>query len=356
MSNATNMQIVQIVGFDLGHGETAVSICPVGDGAQAQDMDVWGNGMKSVTTAIGWLPNKEIRVGEKALTNLKVNEKCICFKGDPLGRPGESKPEAEKRNCVVQAYSKAWCDQLLKNNQVSGDGTTRYYVGCPSGWSPESIRCYHDLLAKVSSSSLEIIKESRAGFVNAVDSKAGILALNALRENILIVDIGSSTTDLTLVHNLLDEDFGNPQLGAALIEQALFDHTLKQLPDRARWDAAFDKYPHLRARCEIACRKTKKIYFQGEQDYLDDPTQSAVQNEMVVGLGTFAPTAYAATMESILDEGQPALSGRSWRAAFRDTLLDARKKLVDLLADQSIVTLIGSDSTLRRRTYSRSSP
>ena len=324
MSDESN---IKIVGFDLGHGETAVSVCHQSDDAKPQELDVWGGGMKSVVTAVGWHPEQGVVVGTTALTNAKVEKSCICFKGDPLGRPDESMAAAEERNRIVQAYFKAWCDKLVQNNQVSADGSTRYYVGCPSGWSRKSIDRYQKMLAEIAGVHVTIIKESRAAFVNTVESKTSTLALEDLRKNVLIVDIGSSTTDLTLVHDLLDEDFGNPQLGAALIDQTMFRNTLAQSSDRAQWEEAFAKNPKLRARCEIACRTSKEKYFRSEQDYLDDSTLDAGVGVSVAGMGEFKPAVYATTMESILDEAQPSLGGRTWRDALRNTLLEARSKL-----------------------------
>jgi len=337
----------KIVGFDLGHGETSVSICTLDDNARPQDLEVWGGGMKSVITAVGWHPEQGVVVGNSALTNAKVEKTRICFKGDPKGRAGETKDATDERNGVVQAYFKAWCDKLAQNNQVSADGATKYYVGCPSGWSPESISCYKKMLAEIGGRDITIVKESRAGFVNTVESGTSTLALEDLRKDVLIVDIGSSTTDLTLVHDLLDEDFGNPQLGAALIDQTLFRRTLEQSAARAPWEAAFAKNSKLRARCEIACRKAKEIYFRSEQDYLDDPTLVASQGELVAGLGEFRPMVDAATMNSVLDEAQSSLGGRSWRGAFRGTLLEARKKLADRSIKLAALVLTGGPSRMR---------
>ena len=241
----------RIAGFDLGHGETAVSICNLHGDAKPQDLDVWGGGVKSVLTAIGWHPEQGVMVGGSALMNAKVEKSQICFKGDPLGKPTESKVQTDERNRVVQAYFKAWFDRMAANNQTGGDGGVKLYVGCPSGWSYESINRYQKLLQDVVSAKITIVKESRAAYLNTVESKTSTLALEDLRKDIMIVDIGSSTTDLTLVHDLLDEDFGNPQLGAAIIDQSLYRRTLEKSPERALWEDALSRNPKLRARNSI---------------------------------------------------------------------------------------------------------
>jgi molecular chaperone DnaK (HSP70) len=58
--------------------------------------------------------------------------------------------------------------------------------------------------------------------------EAGKLDYDKLRSAVLIVDIGSSTTDFTLVKSLheIPLDFGRNALGASLIDKAIFARTL----------------------------------------------------------------------------------------------------------------------------------
>jgi molecular chaperone DnaK (HSP70) len=75
-------------------------------------------------------------------------------------------------------------------------------VGAPSGWSSAVCSKYEDLLRSAGLSQVEVKPESRGALLFARDSGEVVMENGQFRGKILIVDIGSSTTDYTRVVDL----------------------------------------------------------------------------------------------------------------------------------------------------------
>jgi molecular chaperone DnaK (HSP70) len=133
--------------------------------------------------------------------------------------------------------------------------------------------------------------------------EAGKLDYDKLRSSVLIVDIGSSTTDFTLVKSLheIPMDFGRNTLGASLIDKAIFAQTLAKHEEKALLERVFEDYPHHQARCEIACRKAKEDFFSNEQLY-SHPQTFARGFESINEQIFFIPQVNRLIMEDILNQ------------------------------------------------------
>ena len=73
------MQVLETIGFDLGHGETAVARALVESIESPEMLEI--NNKKVQITALGWHPNLGYVVGEQALiqagvTQLKIRRRC----------------------------------------------------------------------------------------------------------------------------------------------------------------------------------------------------------------------------------------------------------------------------------------
>jgi molecular chaperone DnaK (HSP70) len=156
--------------------------------------------------------------------------------------------------------------------------------------------------------------------------EVGKFDYETLKSSVLIVDIGSSTTDFTLVKSFqeIPKDFGMNALGAALIDQAIFARTLASHEQKDLLEKVFAEYPHHQARCELACRKAKEDYFSNEQLY-SDPQSFARGFESINEQIYFIPKVNRLMMEEILHQPLPELEQKSWIECFRLAVNEAKR-------------------------------
>ncbi len=168
-------------------------------------------------------------------------------------------------------------------------------------------------------------KESRAAFLHLKESRISEVDAERLMQNVLIIDIGSSTTDFTIVSRMQArpiEDFGL-SLGAGLIEEMIYERTLlrmeKETPDELqRLEDVFQKFPHFKRQCLIACREGKEKYFSIPELYLseDQPVDCSLKFRTIKPPIEFEPCIHRDEMEKILALPIKALNGQSWKEAF----------------------------------------
>jgi molecular chaperone DnaK (HSP70) len=310
------MQIFETIGFDLGHGETAVAKARVESIEPPEMLEV--NNKKIQITALGWHPDLGYLIGEQALIQAGVTQLKISFKRKPNNDPDYRK--------TISKFLEIYYHLLKESKQIEGGETSQFFVGCPSGWSVSDREEYQNLLKESGIPLLSVIPESRAAFMHA--KEAGKLDYDKLKSSVLIVDIGSSTTDFTLVKSLheIPIDFGSNALGGSLIDKAIFARTVANHEDKALLERVFEQYPHHQARCELACRKAKEDYFSNEPLY-NHPQTFARGFESINEQIYFIPQVNRAIAQEILHQPLPELEGKSWIESFREAVNVAKEKL-----------------------------
>ncbi|MFQ4141395.1 Hsp70 family protein [Chlorogloeopsis sp. ULAP02] len=310
------MKIFETIGFDLGHGETAVARAIVESIEPPQMLEV--NNKKNQVTALGWHPQLGYLVGEQALIQAGVTRLQISFKHKPNNDPNYRE--------TISTFIATYYHKLKESKQIEGGESSYFYVGCPSGWTISEREEYQKLLQAAGIPLLTVIPESRAAFMQA--KEAGKLEYEKLRSSVLMIDIGSSTTDFTLVKSLqeIPIDFGSNNLGASLIDKAIFERTLAQHERSQLLEKIFTEYPHHQARCELACRKAKEDYFSNEQVY-SDPQTFARGFESINEQIYFIPQVNKLMMEEILNQPLPQLEQKSWIQSFREAVNEAKQQL-----------------------------
>ncbi|MGV0105518.1 Plasmid segregation protein ParM/StbA domain-containing protein [Nostoc sp. DSM 114160] len=330
------MEILETIGFDLGHGETAVAKAIVESIEPPQMLEI--NNKKNQITALGWHPKLGYLVGEQALIQAGVTQLTISFKQKPNNDP--------KYRETISTFVATYYRLLKETKQLAGGESSYFYIGCPSGWSVSDRTEYQKLLQEAGIPQLNVVPESRAAFMQA--KEAGKLEYDKLVGSVLIVDIGSSTTDFTLVKSLeeIPIDFGSNTLGASLIDKAIFARTLANHEQKALLEKVFQEYPHHQARCELACRKAKEDYFSNEQLY-SDPESFARGFESINEQIYFIPQVNKLMMEEILNQPLPELENHSWIKSFSDSLKEAKEKLEKRGIVPKLVLMTGGASRMK---------
>ncbi|MEH2158555.1 Hsp70 family protein [Nostoc sp.] len=330
------MEILETIGFDLGHGETAIAKAIVESIEPPQMLEI--NNKKNQITALGWHPKLGYLVGEQALIQAGVTQLTISFKQKPNNDP--------KYRETISTFVATYYRLLKESNQLAGGEGSYFYIGCPSGWTVSDRTEYQKLLQEAGIPRLNVVPESRAAFMQA--KEAGKLEYDKLVGAVLIVDIGSSTTDFTLVKSLeeIPIDFGSNTLGASLIDKAIFARTLANHEQKTLLEKVFQEYPHHQARCELACRKAKEDYFSNEQLY-SDPESFARGFESINEQIYFIPQVNKLMMEEILNQPLPELENHSWIKSFRNSLTEAKEKLEKLEIVPQLLLMTGGASRMK---------
>ncbi|MBE9214208.1 hypothetical protein IQ247_16295 [Plectonema cf. radiosum LEGE 06105] len=348
----------RIIGFDLGHGETALTWVRA-DNQETPPQSFLINNRKSQITAIAHHPQRGIIIGEMACQLADATVLEIAFKSRKFDDLSYQKTIKEFVNAIYQ--------HIIDTNQIQTEDTNYFFVGCPSGWWIEEIQTYQQLLSETVPNST-IVKESRAALMHAKES--GIFTIQELEKSVLVIDIGSSTTDYTLVKGMSDTpiDFGH-DLGASLIEKEILKTTLqlhrqyreqkedvfklgKHLDDEEIWtleeieklETILKQSPVYKNRCELRCRKAKEEYFNYQDTYEDDLVN--VGSEDIQRKFKFSPLVNGKIMNAILNKPLPELENKSWRDAFTSQLQIVKQKLNEQTIIPSAILLTGSASKM----------
>ncbi|MFH0997100.1 MAG: hypothetical protein V1844_16630 [Pseudomonadota bacterium] len=341
-----HIENIDIVGFDFGHGETALArVSSLANDSEPEMLEIFAG--KSQVTALAFKPESGDLVGDQALKTTGITELHIGLK--PMRR-NLSSPVHQR---IVRRFVKKYLDILEESGQIDGRDRTLFVVGSPSGWSNAERATYADILKQAGMRRVSVEKESRAAFLHLKESRTSEVDAERLMQNVLIIDIGSSTTDFTAITRMEArpiEDFGL-SLGAGLIEEMIFERTLlrmeKERPEELRrLEDVFDKFPHFKRLSLIACREGKEKYFSLPELYLseDQPVDCSLKFRTVKPPIEFEPCIHRDEMEKILTLPMNALNGRSWQDAFRAALEHARSKMDS--AQPDLVVLTGGASRM----------
>jgi hypothetical protein len=229
-----------------------------------------------------------------------------------------------------------------ETGQVRGGDESFILIGCPTGWSEGSVKKYDLTLRGAGIPKLKVVRESRAAFIYARDS--GRLSEEELRDSVLVIDIGSSTTDITHVGGCRVSDLRDGHdLGASLIDRLLLEHALEVSPDRAELERVLQENPHLKPRWQNECRKAKELFFNSPPKYTG--TGKGAPGSAAAGPRLdFRIEITAEVMNGVLQK--PTASGRSWPDRFRQLLETARAALEDERKLPRVVLLTGGASRM----------
>lgn len=315
MKQAVTGRDLEIIGFDLGHGETAVAIAMLSATAEPQILDI--QGAKSILSAVAQHPTRGVLIGDDAFMARNVTNLRIAFKSPEVERLEVREP--------IKLFVGKILEVLLRDRRITGGDTTLFFVGCPSGWSATVRDRYSELLQEAGMKRVTVWPESRAALVYARDS--GYISQDLTEGTILIIDIGSSTTDFTAVQNLeiRISDFGQNSLGGGLLDKVILERTLASHERETELRKIFVQYPVYEAICELECRKAKEMFFANPEMWRDKPASRTIRLEASPPL-YFDIEITPQRMEDILSTSLSQLEGRSWRATFREALLQAKAR------------------------------
>ena len=311
-----NKADLRIVGFDLGHAESA--LVEVNDPRSDEFVKLElpsALGRQYVTVTAVAQTDHGIMIGYPAVDEPDVLNRYVGFKSPGLDKEAHSKP--------TEMFVAQMRDELIEAGRVSATAPTRWVFGAPSGWNDKTLRTYAKVLKAAGLSDVEVVAESRAAMLYARDSGELDVSQRELEAAVLVVDLGSSTTDFTAIVGLKVKpvDTGTA-LGAGLIDKAIMNWLLQTHPRRADLQRWLDREPFEEPRLELACRWAKEDYFrnlaasQGGRQVRGGYLYVPIKDD----LDSFMISIKAPDMEQILNVPYPVLGGRNWMEAFEGDL------------------------------------
>lgn len=319
----------EFIGFDLGHGETALGRA---FGATIREPEILEyRGERSFVTAVAKTKDG-VKIGADAV-NLSFMgdnpEIWVKFKGRELNRTDIKTP--------TQLFSKSLIGGLASEGIIRGPKESRFIVGCPSGWSEDTRAEYRTLFEDSGLKTVRIVPESRAALMTALEQ--GYLSIEDARSSVLIIDIGSSTTDFTYCRDMDAEDVGYNILGSGLLDTEIFNINLARQKSRTQIEKLIKRYPHYRPIMEYWCRQAKEQYFTGQETPVEIIKRLPVDGGVLFEIRIDKKDA-----EAILNLPLEALNNYSWQTAFDYAL----RETIDNLGgrDPDTVLLTGGASRL----------
>ncbi|MGH3611052.1 MAG: Hsp70 family protein [Pseudonocardia sp.] len=267
----------QIVGFDLGHAETALATVRDPNSMDVSRLELpSARGRPMMVTAIAECPDG-VRIGYPAVDTPHAVSRAIGFKSSQLNLEAVSR--------AIRLFVGAVREELRTEGALHGDRPIWWVFGVPSGWGDIILANYRKLLLQAGLEDVEVVRESRAAMLYARDSGEFSIDTVALFWSVLVVDLGSSTADFTIVTGLMAKpaDVGS-RLGAGLIDRAVMQWLLRCHPRAGELMNWLNSSPETEwARLELVCRWAKEDYFRNEA--------APETDEHIFGSGFYRPVA-----------------------------------------------------------------
>ena len=323
----------EFIGLDLGHGETALGRAYGRSMREPEILEYRGE--KSFVTAVAKTADG-IKIGADA-----VNLAALSQAGQKGPKVWVKFKDRDLKDSDVKEPTKLFTSSLIKSmtddGKIKGPKKSRFVIGCPSGWTDKNRKDYKSLFVSSGLKSVRIVPESRAALMTALEQ--GYLNLDAARSSVLIVDIGSSTTDFTYCRDLDAEDVGHNFLGSGLLDGEIFKLNLARQEKRQQIEFLIAKFPHYRPIMEYWCRLLKEQFFNGEGASVE-----MIKRLPIDGGVLFEMRMDEADAKAILSTELPSLNDFTWPEAFSFAL----RETIDALGgrDPETVLLTGGASRL----------
>ncbi|MGX8773884.1 MAG: Hsp70 family protein [Bacillota bacterium] len=304
-------------GFDLGDAESAIARLYKEDQVVPEMITVAGE--KSFITAYAQLNSGELLIGEKACYADNVNKRRIRFKSRFL-TDGSSAAD-------VKSFAAGVLGQLYGSGDLIKNEETSIYVGCPAGWNRNAREHYREIFESAGYPPVKIISESRAAMVSACQSKHLQIGVDILSKPVLVVDIGSSTTDFAYIMGGKEVEMqtaGEVMLGGGLMDEILLEESVASSGMfKKKIQSVFDESEPWRAYAEFAARRLKEKYFSDEDYWSRNKCVESIvlHYNLPVKLTLRMDKAIA---DKLVNKKISKLDGRSFRQVFIESLKDVK--------------------------------
>ena len=309
-------------GFDLGDAESAVTRLDKTKDLAPVVLTI--NEAKSFITAYALLRDGKLLIGEGACYAPDATKRKERFKSRFLVDPEASKD--------VKSFASGVLGELYLNGDLIKSDDCCFYVGCPAGWDKTAREEYRSIFEKTGYPPVKIISESRAALVSACQSKHLQVGYDILNRPVLVIDIGSSTTDFAYIMGGKEVELktgGEVFLGGGVMDEILLEESLKASSNEARIRKIFEESEPWKSYCDFAARRLKEKYFSDEEYWKDNECTQSVSIRQGLLPVKLMLKINAEIADRLLNQKVERLSDKSFREVFMDSLLQAKESMKD---------------------------
>ena len=309
-------------GFDLGDAESAVTRLDKTKDLAPVVLTV--NEVKSFITAYALLRDGKLLIGEGACYAPDATKRKERFKSRFLVDPEASRD--------VKCFASGVLGELYLNGDLIKSDDCCFYIGCPAGWDKTAREEYRSIFEKTGYPPVKIISESRAALVSACQSKHLQVGYDILNRPVLVIDIGSSTTDFAYIMGGKEVELktgGEVFLGGGVMDEILLEESLKASSNETRIRKIFEESEPWRSYCDFAARRLKEKYFSDEEYWKDNECTQSVSIRQGLLPVKLTLKIDAEIADRLLNQKVERLSEKSFREVFMDSLLQAKESMKD---------------------------
>lgn len=216
---------MKILGFDLGDGESAVTLLDEDSTVEPRVLPLCGR--NSLLSAVG-VKNGRIVIGEEASVTDGAAEAKVRFKSRYLTDPSAS--------ADVRAFAQGVMNELTRTQPALMAEVSRTVVGCPGGLGRRAGGSqYAALLESAGFPNVSVVPEPRAAFLYARHARGLRVSPELMKKSAMVIDIGSSTTDFAYIvdgHQQNVSLFGDTNLGGGLIDELILSRAMAASRDQ----------------------------------------------------------------------------------------------------------------------------
>ena len=99
----------------------------------------------------------------------------------------------------IRTFAAGVLAELIGSGQLVQGGENIFYIGCPAGWKTADRERYREIFEQTGYPPVRIVSESRAALISACLSRHLQVGYDILSKSVLVVDVGSSTTDFAFI-------------------------------------------------------------------------------------------------------------------------------------------------------------
>ena len=314
---------MQYWGFDLGDGESTLARVSSEGKNFPEIVEVEGN--KVIITVWAIMRDGEVRIGDYAARSAAAAVRSAArFKRRFLNAQSDSA-------ALIRDFSARVFEALRGSGElVGGEKSNSVYVGCPAGWDAEARERYQRIFETIGFPTPHVVSESRAVMVGAIQSNSVRDSVDLRSKTVLVIDIGSSTTDFAYINKGREAEIrtgGEVALGGGVMDEVLLNTCVAKSPKAAALRKVLEESESWRVDCELHARHLKERYYSmsAEDRAREDCAESLLvtyDEPLILDLRMDEDMS-----RTLTDRPCPQLGGKSFRQVFCAGLREVRDSI-----------------------------